>query len=107
MPTLRELGERRASASFVGREEELAVLLRMLEEDGPLVTFVHGIAGIGKSSLLAAFVVRAREHGATVIRIDCANIEPTDRGFMAELARAVGGADGDLLGRMAGMASRV
>ncbi|HEX4745134.1 MAG TPA: winged helix-turn-helix domain-containing protein, partial [Candidatus Limnocylindria bacterium] len=42
-----------------------------------------------------------------VIRIDCANIEPTDRGFMAELARAVGGADRDLLGRMAGMASRV
>jgi len=107
VPTLREFGEQREIASFVGREPELAVLLRTLEEDGPLVTFVHGIAGIGKSSLLTAFAARAREAGATVIRIDCASIEPTDRGFVAELARAVGGADGDPLGRVATIASRV
>lgn len=106
-PTLRELGDQLEIASFVGRERELAVLLRTLEEDGQLVTFVHGIAGIGKSSLLGAFVRRAREHGATVIRIDCANIEPTDRGFMAELARAIGGGDDDPLRRMATMRSRV
>lgn len=107
MPTLRELGEQREIASFVGREQELAVLFRALEEDGPLVSFVHGIAGIGKSSLLATFALRAREVGATVIRIDCASIEPTDRGFATELARAIGGARSDPLARLAAIASRV
>ena len=47
--------------AVVGRDHELAVLLGSLEENGPLVTFVHGIAGIGKSTLLGAFVARARE----------------------------------------------
>lgn len=108
MRTLRDLGDQRESASFVGREAELDVLLRTLGEDGPLVAFVHGIAGIGKSSLLAAFATRARERGATVVRIDCANIEPTDRGFLAELSRAIGGgADTSPLERIATLASCV
>lgn len=51
---------------------------------------MHGIAGIGKSTLLAAFAERLRERGVTVVRIDCASIEPTERGFTAALRTAVG-----------------
>lgn len=51
---------------------------------------MHGIAGIGKSTLLAAFAERLRERGITVVRIDCSSIEPTDRGFLAALRAAVG-----------------
>ena len=79
--------------AIVGRDHELAVLLDSLEENGRLVTFVHGIAGIGKSTLLGAFAARARERGATVLRIDCASIEPTARGFLGELRRAIGQSD--------------
>ena len=82
--------KRRAIESFVGRREEKTALLRVLEENGPLVVFVHGIAGIGKSSLLEAFSEEAREHGAMVVRLDCRSMEPTERGFLHELGTAIG-----------------
>ena len=65
--------------SSVGRRER-AVLLELVEQDRPLVVAVHGIAGIGKSALLAAFAEDARARGAAVVILDCATIEPTERG---------------------------
>jgi AAA+ ATPase superfamily predicted ATPase len=70
MPQLKELLNRRVEVDFIGRKEELGFLLQTLNKDGPLVIFVHGIAGIGKSTLLEAFTRRARAAGATVIRLD-------------------------------------
>ena len=82
--TIRELVEER-SAEIVGRTAEKAALLGTLEEGGQLVVFVHGIAGVGKSTLLEAFAGDARNRGATVVRIDCRSIEPTERGFLEAL----------------------
>ena len=76
---------------LVGRNDEMDVLRRLLGEDGPLVVFVHGIAGIGKSALVEAFGVEARAVGATVLRLDCRSIEPTERGFLAALEGKTGG----------------
>ena len=89
--TIRELVEQR-SAEIVGRVAEKAALLQTLEEGGPLVVFVHGIAGVGKSTLLEAFAADARSHGETVVLIDCRSVEPTARGFLEGLGSAVGGA---------------
>ena len=63
--------KRRAKEGFVGRRDEKAALLGTLLDGGPLVLFVHGIAGIGKSSLLEAFSAEARARGAQVVRLDC------------------------------------
>lgn len=107
--TLRELVEER-SAEIVGRAAEKAALLGTLEEGGQLVVFVHGIAGVGKSTLLDAFAGEARRRGATVVRIDCRSIEPTERGFLDGLGGAVGGAPAsaeELAERLAGLAERV
>jgi DNA-binding response OmpR family regulator len=87
--TLRTLLGARAAA-VVGRQAERAVLLELTEHDRPLVVAVHGIAGIGKSALLAAFAEDARAHGAAVVSLDCGGIEPTERGFLATLDRAIG-----------------
>ena len=87
--TLRTLLGARAAA-VVGRQAERAVLLDLAERDRPLVVAVHGIAGIGKSALLAAFAEDARAHGAAVVSLDCGGIEPTERGFLAALDRAIG-----------------
>ena len=65
--TIRELVEER-SAEIFGRTAEKAALLQTLEEGGPLVVFVHGIAGVGKSTLLGAFAGEARSRGETVVR---------------------------------------
>src|SRR5262245_47478429 len=87
--TLRTLLGARAAA-VVGRAAERAILLDLAERDRPLVAVVHGIAGIGKSALLAAFAEDARGRGAAVVSLDCGGIEPTERGFLAALDRAIG-----------------
>jgi len=65
---------------FFGREAELASLLELADGGPTRVTALHGIAGIGKSELLAELAERA---GAKVIAFDCRAIEPTERGFLA------------------------
>ncbi len=80
--TVRQLMDDRA-AGIVGREDERATLQRLLGADGPLVIFIHGIAGVGKSALADAFAVDARTAGATVLRLDCR----ADRAHRARLRR--------------------
>jgi len=88
--TVRQRIEGQATA-VVGRESERAVLRLLLTADRPLVVFIHGIAGVGKSALIEAFSVEARAGGAIVLRLDCGEIEPTERGFLAALSGATGG----------------
>ncbi len=79
------------TARLVGRDDELAVLRRLLGEGGPVVVFIHGIAGIGKSKLVEAFGIEARSAGATVLDLDGRAVEPTARGFLAALEAKTGG----------------
>jgi hypothetical protein len=81
----------KANENFVGRREEISVLLQTLADEGPFVTFVYGIGGIGKSSLLEAFAVEGRKQGATFVKLDCREIEPSEQGFLRELGAAIGG----------------
>ena len=85
-----ERGLRQAAERLIGRGPELEYLDRRLRGDSTYVTFVHGIAGVGKSSLLAAFSASARSEGAIVIALDCRGLEPTDRGLLDALGRALG-----------------
>ena len=80
---------RSAGSAVVGRDAELSVLLRVLEEHGPRVCFVYGIVGMGKSSLLARFGEECERLGVGVVTVDCRSIEPTERGFLGGLASAV------------------
>ena len=77
-------------SGLVGREPELVVLRELLGDDGPLVLFIHGIGGVGKSTLLDAFTAEARVDGAVVLRLDCGSIEPTARGFLDAISTATG-----------------
>jgi hypothetical protein len=90
MRRIKDLMAQQAAQHFVGREHEIAALMHFLDTDRPLVIHVHGIAGIGKSSLLETFTNQAREQGATAIRLDCREIEPTEQGFLRELGAAIG-----------------
>jgi len=65
-------------------------MLRLIRDDGPRLMYVHGIAGIGKSTLLSSFATAVRTSGATVVGLDCRSIEPTERGFLHNLSRASG-----------------
>ena len=91
MPRVRDLLDRRIAGSFVGRAEELGLLMEVFAHEGPVVVHLHGIAGVGKSRLLGAFAENARAEGASVIQLDCRGIEPTETGFLSELGMASGG----------------
>ena len=108
--TLQQILDERAS-TLVGRHQELTALGALLEDGGPLVAVVHGIAGIGKSTLVRAFAGRARARGASVLQLDASAIEPTERGFLAALAATLDDDGvvtlGDMAERLAGAAERV
>ena len=74
---------REAKHSFVGREGELATLTEISSGEAARVLYLHGIAGIGKSTLLGAFLERLRATGASVVHLDCRTVEPTERGYLA------------------------
>jgi len=69
------------TGSLVGREPELSALGECVD-GGTRVVCLHGIAGMGKSALLSAFLDRRRAVGAGDIVLDCRTVEPTERGFL-------------------------
>jgi hypothetical protein len=89
-PRLRDRLGRALVAGLVGRERELSLLERQLASDGAVVTFVHGMGGIGKTALLGAAEPRLSAAGARVLRLDGRVIEPTPRGFLGAIARVLG-----------------
>jgi AAA ATPase-like protein len=91
LPRIRDQLANRAAAGMIGRAEEQVALLKCLEPGGPRVVHLHGVAGVGKSTLLEAFSAEARRGGATTVRLDCRAVEPTQSGFLHELVSAIGG----------------
>src|SRR5580765_5805171 len=87
---VKDLLAKSARETFVGRTTELEALSALLN-NRPRVIFLHGIAGVGKSALLAVFADQARAQRASVISLDCRAVEPTERGFLHELSAAIGG----------------
>jgi len=73
-----------AAEMFCGREADVEALLTVLAPDGPLVSYLHGIPGLGKSTLLQHFARLATTQGAQVAVMDCRLVEPTPRGFLDE-----------------------
>lgn len=95
MRTVGEVLDRRRRSAFVGRDRERTELAAVLGPDGPLVVFVTGTGGIGKTALLEAFGGDARDAGWRTVTIDCRAVEPTEAGFTAALAGALGQPAGD------------
>src|SRR5262245_10986179 len=96
MPRLRDSLSQQAARNFVGRRHELEQLLYLVGDGKIPVVFVHGIGGMGKSSLLNVFATEAQTRGAVVIKLDCRTIRPSPDGFLHELNNAIGGDSGDV-----------
>lgn len=80
METVGDLLALRRRAQFVGRRSEIALFVAALDAEDPpwSVLFVHGPGGIGKTSLLDAFAVRATDTGTPVVRIDLRDVPLTE-----------------------------
>src|SRR4051812_32250247 len=75
---------------FVGRQDELARLRAAVQGDGPIVSFVLGIGGMGKTSLLEMLGEQLDQDGTAWHRLDCGAIEPTAAGLLAALSESLG-----------------
>lgn len=109
---MKDLFLQRPARPLFGRDDELDVLLSVLDPDGPLVVFVHGLGGMGKTTLLEAFARAAQEQGSAVVQLDCGQIEPTPRGFLEALPGAFPGGTpepdlGHVVGKLADLGARV
>ena len=69
----------------VTRKAELELLAPLLSNGTTQVLYIHGIAGIGKSTLLQQL-----GQMAPILHLNCTQIAPTDTGFMQALSTAVG-----------------
>lgn len=89
--TIAERVAEAASRTFVGRASELALLRDALgRQELPFqVAFVCGPGGIGKSRLLQA-LLGSLGPDARGLSLDCRDVEPTPRGFLTGIARALG-----------------
>jgi DNA-binding winged helix-turn-helix (wHTH) protein len=79
------------AGAITGRERERAQLQRLLAPGGPVVAYVHGLAGVGKTTLLHAFAADARAAGVATIQLDGHVVYPTQGAFLAALTGARGG----------------
>ncbi len=71
---------------FVGRERELHGLEQCASGDGPAVSFVYGIGGMGKTALLDALETRLIDRRVRVLRVDGQAVAPTPGAFCRALA---------------------
>ncbi|MET1074492.1 MAG: ATP-binding protein [Umezawaea sp.] len=69
------------AGALVGREPERAVLDRMLSgaADAPLVAYLHGPGGVGKSSLLRHAARQAEAAGRRVVHVDARFLDADPR----------------------------
>lgn len=88
------------------RQAELARLETCLADSGPLVAWIHGADGHGKSSLLQAFCDRVAAAGAAAIRIDCRTVEPTASGLLGALGELLAAPVADIESASARITSR-
>src|SRR5581483_4137863 len=89
MRTIRDSVERSRASAFVGRERELARLQSLFEPEGPIVLLLHGVGGIGKSSLLQAFEHDATARGRHVRCLDCRSIKPVPDGLFEAIGASL------------------
>ncbi len=88
--TIRDRLSLNARAQLIGRVDELGALRQAFAAGAPIVVHLHGLPGIGKSAVAAAFAEEVRSNGATALTVECGAVEPTERGLLDELGRQLG-----------------
>lgn len=95
--TVAELLAASRRRNLVGRDAELAVLRAFVGDPDRVLAYLHGPGGVGKSTMLDAFAGELGATDRTLIRLDCADLEPTTAGLLTALRARAGADSADLL----------
>jgi hypothetical protein len=77
-------------ATLAGRGAELGFLRQLAMPGGPVVAYVHGPAGIGKTALLSALAVNLHDARISHVRISACAVEPRAAAIVTALGKAFG-----------------
>jgi len=96
--TIQDRLSRNLLENVFGRAADLAALTETLAAGATPIQFVHGVSGVGKSTLLQALGARLAAAGWHVVPLDGGHTEPTPAGVLQALATAVGAPTATLAG---------
>src|SRR3954451_1647676 len=87
--TIADLIRQGRRTSLAGRQAELRLLRQVTAPAGPVVAYVHGPAGIGKTALISALDADLEDEGVRRFHIAAGAVEPTPAAILAALGKAV------------------
>src|SRR5690349_24438421 len=76
---------------LAGRDAELRLLRQVTAQGGPVVAYLHGPAGIGKTALLSTLDAWLEEEGVRRLHLAAGSVEPTPAAILAALGNALDG----------------
>src|SRR5580704_9711468 len=76
--------------TLAGRDAELRLLRQVTAPGGPVVVYVHGPAGIGKTALVAALDACLEDAGVRRLHIAAGAVEPTPTAILTAFGKALG-----------------
>lgn len=87
--TIADLIRHGRRTTLAGRNTELRLLRQVTAPGGPVVSYVHGPAGIGKTALVSALDACLDDEGVRRLHIAAGAVEPTPTAILAALGKVV------------------
>ena len=75
--------------TLAGRDAELRLLSQVTAPGGPVVAYLHGPAGIGKTALISALDACLEDEGVRRLHIAAGAVEPTPTAILTALGRVI------------------
>ena len=87
--TIADLIRQGRRTTLAGRNAELRLLRQVTAHGGPVVAYVYGPAGIGKTALMSALDACLEDESVRHFHITAGAIEPTPAAILSALGKAV------------------
>src|SRR5215471_13175749 len=87
--TIADLIRQGRRTALAGRSSELRLLRQVTAAGGPVVVYVHGPAGIGKTALISALDACLEDEGVRRLHVAAGAVEPTPTAILTALGRAI------------------
>lgn len=87
--TIADLIRKGRRTALAGRDTELRLLRQMTAQGGPVVAYVYGPAGIGKTALMSALDASLEDEGVRRVHLAAGAVEPTPTAILTALGRVL------------------